>query len=375
MKHLLIDFENIQPQNLDTIPTEETHIWLFLGIVHKNLAIELVQSLLRFGKRAHLVRLQKTGKNALDFYLSYYLGQITATDPQAEVAILSRDGGYDILVEHIATNQHAQSVIRLSTVAEMHYPNQVIDYQQAADLSAKQTAPPAVMTQPILPLFQAALSALRAPNAFRPSRLSNLKLNLQKYVLKDLISEQTIEEKEITVQRIINKFIGYNLIQINESETVSYQLEDKNILLKIQRYILHIKPKTFAEFQAKVKERAEIFCLTVNDSDVQSFARHLREQNLIRQNNGKIEYAPFPEPKKQPEKSQTAKYQPDETIFKKILKRIASTQSNRPNQLNSLKNLIKSHAKCSDQEVEQLFQYLKDKKYIQVNNNKLIYLK
>ena len=108
MKHLLIDFENIQPQNLNRLPTEDIHVWLFLGALHKSLPIGLVQSLLRFGERVHLIQLQKSGKNALDFYLSYYLGQITATDPEAHIGILSRDGGYDVLVEHIVENRQAQ---------------------------------------------------------------------------------------------------------------------------------------------------------------------------------------------------------------------------------------------------------------------------
>ncbi|SUO95314.1 hypothetical protein [Suttonella ornithocola] len=33
MKHLLIDFENIQPKNLDQVSEKETHIWLFLGVI------------------------------------------------------------------------------------------------------------------------------------------------------------------------------------------------------------------------------------------------------------------------------------------------------------------------------------------------------
>ena len=56
MKHLLIDFENVQPQNLDKLPTEGTHIWLFLGVQQKVLP-SLVKSLLRFGERVHLVQL------------------------------------------------------------------------------------------------------------------------------------------------------------------------------------------------------------------------------------------------------------------------------------------------------------------------------
>lgn len=120
MKHLLIDFENVQPQNLDKLPTENTHIWLFIGVLHKMLPISLVQSLLRFGERVHLVQLQKTGKNALDFYLSYYLGQITATDPNAQIGILSRDGGYDVLVEHILKNHQAKGIVRLANIDEKY---------------------------------------------------------------------------------------------------------------------------------------------------------------------------------------------------------------------------------------------------------------
>ena len=121
MKHLLIDFENVQPQNLDNLPTDGIHIWLFLGAVHKSLPVSLVKSLLRFGERTHLVQLQKTGKNALDFYLSYYLGQITATDPEARIGILSRDGGYDVLVEHILETQQAKGIVRLANIDEVQH--------------------------------------------------------------------------------------------------------------------------------------------------------------------------------------------------------------------------------------------------------------
>lgn len=366
MKHLLIDFENIQPQNLDNLPTEDTHIWLFLGAVHKHLPIELVQSLLRFGERAHLVRLEKSGKNALDFYLSYYLGQITATDPNATIGIVSRDGGYDILVEHILANQHAQNIVRLVNVDEIQTAPTSILIEQNQNIARK----------PILPIFQAALTALRAPNAFRPTRLHNLQLNLRKHILRDLIAEQDEAEQDNTIKIIINKLQKQGFIQIDEiRETLTYHLSDSDFLARVQVYVLNKRPNTFADFQAAVYERASELCLNIDEGDIQAFARHLREQNLIRQNNGKIEYAPFPEPKKQPEKPQATKYQPDENMWKKVLAAIFVDKNKRAQKVSSLKNVIKSHAKCSDQETEQLFQYLQDKKHIQVNDNKIIYLK
>lgn len=373
MKHLLIDFENIQPQNLDKLPEKETHIWLFLGAVQKMLPIDLVESLLRFGDRAHLIRLQKTGKNALDFYLSYYLGQITATDPQATIGILSRDGGYDILVEHILDNQHAQGIVRLATLEEVQIqeiePEIVPTLPKQTEIIAEESKP----TVSIAPYFQAALTALRQPDAFRPSRLHNLQLNLRNYILRYLLTDKSHEECEKIVQVIINKLKNQNLISVDENEFVQYHISDEDILLKIQRYILNIKPNTYTDFQAAVQNRADALGLTVTTSDIQAFARHLREQNHIRQNNGKIEYAPFPITPAPTTQSEKQSYQPNTDIWTKILTGISV--KNRPNKLKTLKNMITALAKCDDMETEKLLQYLQDKKLLQINDTKIIYKK
>lgn len=297
MKHLLIDFENVQPQNLDNLPTDGIHIWLFIGVQHKMLPVSLVKSLLRFGERAHLVQLQKTGKNALDFYLSYYLGQITATDPEAQIGILSRDGGYDVLVEHILETQQAKGIVRLTDIDEVQH--QKITAAPPPAL-LENSPPPETEPKPqqsLAPYLQAALAALRRPDAFRPSRLHNLQKYLHKYVLCDLFADKADEECERITNMVINRLKVQNFISIDEQEAVSYHISDNDLLQKIQRYILSKRPQTYTDFQTAVQSRADALCLTVSPNDIQAFARHLREQNLIRQENGKIEYAPFAEPK------------------------------------------------------------------------------
>lgn len=371
MKHLLIDFENIQPSNLDNIPTEDTHIWLFLGANQKHLSIELVESLLRFGKRTHLVRLQKSGKNALDFYLSYYLGQITATDSQAIIGILSRDGGYDVLLEHINQNQHAKNAVRLTSLYE-------VQADKKETINPESAVEPTPIQQPLTPFFQAALTALRAPNAFRPRYLYPLELRLRK-ILQNAFPRQSTTEREHTARTIINKLKNQNFIQLDEiNQTITYHIDNDDLLNRIQVHILNQRPCTLKDFQAAVQERANQLCLQIDDGDIQAFAEHLCKKNLIRQNHDKIEYAPFPEPKPQPQiqplkKSNT--YQPDNEIWEKVVAAISVTKTKRPKKIQSLKNVIKAHAKCADKEIEQLLQYLQDKKYIQINNNQLIYLK
>ena len=375
MKHLLIDFENVQPQNLDNLPTDGIHIWLFLGAVHKSLPVSLVKSLLRFGERTHLVQLQKTGKNALDFYLSYYLGQITATDPEAQIGILSRDGGYDVLVEHILETRQAQGIVRLTDIDEVQH--QKITAAPPPALLENNTQPETEPKpqQSLAPYFQVALAALRRPDAFRPSRLHNLQKNLRKHILSDLFTDKTEEECEITTNAVINKLKAQNFISIDEQEAVSYHISDNDLLQKIQRYILSKRPQTYADFQTAVQSRADALCLTVSPNDIQAFARHLREQNLIRQENGKIEYAPFAEPKPQPAPKQAAKtgWQPDEAKWKKLI--AALSVKNRPNKTKALRNTIKVHVKCGEQEIEKMLKHLQDTKILHLEGEKIVYSK
>ena len=375
MKHLLIDFENVQPQNLDKLPTEGTHIWLFLGAVHKSLPVSLVKSLLRFGERTHLVQLQKTGKNALDFYLSYYLGQITATDPEAQIGILSRDGGYDVLVEHILETQQAKGIVRLTDIDDVQHQKITAAPPPALLENSPQPETEPKPQQSSASYLQAALAALRRPYAFRPSRLHNLQKYLYKYVLCDLFADKADEERERTANMVINKLKAKNFISIDEQEAVSYHISDNDLLQKIQRYILSKRPQTYTDFQTAVQSRADALCLTVSPNDIQAFARHLREQNLIRQENGKIEYAPFAEPKPQPVPKQAAKtgWQPDEAKWKKLI--AALSVKNRPNKTKALRNTIKVHVKCGEQEIEKMLKHLQDTKILHLEGEKIVYSK
>ena len=375
MKHLLIDFENVQPQNLDNLPTDGIHIWLFLGAVHKSLPISLVKSLLRFGERAHLVQLQKTGKNALDFYLSYYLGQITATDPEAQIGILSRDGGYDVLVEHILETRQAKGIVRLTDIDEVQHQKITAAPPPALLENSPQPETEPKPQQSLAPYLQAALAALRRPDAFCPSRLHNLQKYLHKYVLCDLFADKADEECERTTNMVINRLKVQNFISIDEQEAVSYHISDNDLLQKIQRYILSQRPQTYADFQTAVQSRADALCLTVSPNDIQAFARHLHEQNLIRQENGKIEYAPFAKPKPQPAPKQAAKtgWQPDEAKWKKLI--AALSVKNRPNKTKALRNTIKVHVKCGEQEIEKMLKHLQDTKILHLEGEKIVYSK
>lgn len=96
--HVLVDWENVQPkdQDIQALVPQVTDVWLFHGPGQKNVSAD--QAL--FGQRATLVPIARTGKNALDFHLSFYMGYIAARSPQANFVVISNDKGYLPMLEH-----------------------------------------------------------------------------------------------------------------------------------------------------------------------------------------------------------------------------------------------------------------------------------
>ena len=69
------------------------------------------------GANAEYVRLSGSGPNALDFHIAYYLGQLSAKEPTAFFHIISRDTGFDPLVEHLT--ERKLRVCRVQTIGEI----------------------------------------------------------------------------------------------------------------------------------------------------------------------------------------------------------------------------------------------------------------
>jgi len=96
--HVLIDWENVQPSEPDLrrLVPDVTDVWLFHG-PHKKGIDALYRS---FGDRVTLVPISRTGKNALDFHLSFYMGYIASRQPDAHIIVMANDRGYAPMVEH-----------------------------------------------------------------------------------------------------------------------------------------------------------------------------------------------------------------------------------------------------------------------------------
>lgn len=114
---MLIDYENVQPDDIDTLQHENVHVIVFVGPHQTKIAFEAAAAIQRMGAKAEYVRLSGSGPNALDFHIAYYLGQLNAKEPTAYFHIISRDTGFDPLVKHL--RERKLRVCRVQTIGEI----------------------------------------------------------------------------------------------------------------------------------------------------------------------------------------------------------------------------------------------------------------
>src|ERR1041385_8472567 len=120
VNHIFVDFENVHEIDLAVIGSKAVSFTLLLGPKQTRLEIALVEKLLQHAATVQLVRLTSSGKNALDFTLAYYVGRAVAGDPSGYFHIVSKDGGYDPLIEHLRSKHiRAQRHTDFSTLTSV----------------------------------------------------------------------------------------------------------------------------------------------------------------------------------------------------------------------------------------------------------------
>lgn len=99
--YVLIDFESVQPESLEDLNHEHFKVLVFVGASQSKLRIEITTSLHQLGTRAEYIRISGSGRNALDFHIAYYIGRLAAEAESAYFHIVSKDTGFDPLIEHL----------------------------------------------------------------------------------------------------------------------------------------------------------------------------------------------------------------------------------------------------------------------------------
>ena len=103
--YVLIDYENVQPEALSVLDQDHFKVIVFVGASQTKVSFESAAALQRMGSKAEYVKISGTGSNALDFHIAFYIGQLATQDPTAYFHIISRDTGFDPLIQHLKTKK------------------------------------------------------------------------------------------------------------------------------------------------------------------------------------------------------------------------------------------------------------------------------
>lgn len=134
-KVLLIDFENIQAVSLDQLPDSTYRVCVFIGESQNKIPLELVTAAQRLGDRLEWLKIDGSGRNALDFHIAYYLGSHVEKNRGSEYIILSKDKGFDPLVRHITKQnircRRINSIMELASSRKVKQHDE--DYRKAIE--------------------------------------------------------------------------------------------------------------------------------------------------------------------------------------------------------------------------------------------------
>jgi len=101
MHHVFVDFENVQDIDLGGLGDDPVELTILLGQDQRPPPARLLTSLIERAGSVRLVKMRRSGRNALDMTLASQVGAAAARDPGGTFHIVSEDTDYDPLIEHL----------------------------------------------------------------------------------------------------------------------------------------------------------------------------------------------------------------------------------------------------------------------------------
>lgn len=202
MNHVFVDFENVRDVNLSVAGNKLVNFTLMLGPGDKKLDTDLVEEMMKNAAPVRLLRLVSRARDAADIALAFYLGLAVASDPTGYFHIVSKDTGFDPMIEHLRERKF-----------------HVRRHESFATLTFSMPVKP--VTARTQDLYARVREHLTKNKNNRPKREKTLVTNL-----KTLVGASGSERD---VQEIINRLRTEKLIAIDEKGAVSYKLEGQQL--------------------------------------------------------------------------------------------------------------------------------------------------
>ena len=220
--YVFIDYENVQVKSLDLLKNNNFHIIIFLGKTNTKLDRSLAVSIQEFGEKAQYIVLETSGKNALDFHIAYYIGQLSISDPTGFFHVISKDTGFDPLLQHLKSRNiftaRSESIetmpcfIQKVKEPEKSQPKviQPISQTEAVTLKSDKFDHNKVFTE--------YLSVLIKRHPANPKTLKGLQNHMKSNIDQNMPNE--------TFQKLLQALISKKYLSVNEKK-ISYSLPKK----------------------------------------------------------------------------------------------------------------------------------------------------
>ena len=211
MNHVFVDFENVHHVDLAVIGVKVVSLTILVGAKQTKLDADLVVKLFEHAASVQLIRLTASDKNAVDFALTYYLGRAVLADPTAYFHIVSKDTGYDPLIEHLLS-RHVR--------VRRHK-----DFTTLTFAAPPKAAPAVPKAAPIAPKTLSSRASRSNESRAGPfAQAHHQPPEKEKTLLSHLKANLGMEASEADATRLLEKIIKAGHIKIDDKEGVSYQL-------------------------------------------------------------------------------------------------------------------------------------------------------
>lgn len=186
LNFVLVDFENVQPKNMGLLQEGQYKIKVFLGAKQAKIPLDIARALQAFGPDAEYIQIDGSGSNALDFHIAYYIGRLAIENPGASFHIISKDTGFDPLIQHLKTQKIACQ--RFNSIADI-FP----------DKAAKPVS--------IVEKIDTVIDNLARRKAAKPQKVKTLRSTINALFLKQLSDAELDKVIELLTKRKVIKIV------------------------------------------------------------------------------------------------------------------------------------------------------------------------
>jgi hypothetical protein len=194
VNHVFVDYENVHTVDPGIIGSKAVHVTLLLGAKSTKLHAALVEKLMQHAATVEMIRLTSSGRNALDFALAYYVGRAVLADPTGYFHIVSKDKGYDALIEHLRSKHiRARRHDDFTTLTFSAPPPAPANIRPVVTPVAKPPTKPKPPVTALETLETQVLKYLRKPSTNRPRTQPKLVSHLITHLGKKVTETEVVE--------------------------------------------------------------------------------------------------------------------------------------------------------------------------------------